>query len=103
MNHSRNLLLSAVAATLLSAPLAARADVAIELNVAPPAPVYEAVPPPREGYVWAQGYWDYEGTKHVWHKGSWEREHPGERWHQSEWVHDGEHWRLDRGHWEHDH
>ena len=32
----------------------------------PPAPVYEVVPAPRAGYVWAPGYYRWDGDRHVW-------------------------------------
>ena len=47
-------------------------DVDIELNFGPPPPVYEVVPAPRAGYIWAPGYWDYERNRHIWRKGHWE-------------------------------
>ena len=76
------------------------ADVGIQLNIGPPPVVYEPVPAPREGYVWAQGYWDYDNGKHVWRKGHYEKERHGEHWVQGSWdQHDG-HWYLNRGHWE---
>src|SRR6185436_16489451 len=37
-----------------------------ELNVPPPAVRYEAVPAPRRGYIWAPGYWGWNGYRHVW-------------------------------------
>ena len=38
-------------------PLPASAEVAIFVDVAPPAPRYEVVPVPRHGYAWQPGYW----------------------------------------------
>jgi hypothetical protein len=32
------------------------------------------VPPPRAGYVWAPGYWRWEGGRHVWVDGRFIRE-----------------------------
>ena len=82
---------------------ASAANVAIELNVGPPAVVYEEAPPPRVGYVWAQGYWDYDHGHHVWRKGHWEHERKGQHWRDGAWTeHDG-HWSLSRGRWEREH
>ena len=52
----------------------------VSLNFGPPAPVYEVVPAPRVGYIWAPGYWDYDHNRHVWRKGHWERERHGQHW-----------------------
>lgn len=39
--------------------------------LAPPAPVYEAAPPPRVGYMWARGYWAWQYSRYVWVPGHW--------------------------------
>jgi len=39
--------------------------------IAPPAPVYEAAPPPRVGYVWVRGYWGWDQGRYVWVRGHW--------------------------------
>jgi hypothetical protein len=79
------------------------ADFAVQLEIGPPAVVYEAPPPPRAGYVWAQGYWDYDAGKHVWHKGHWEADRRGEHWRDGRWEEREGHWYLYRGGWEHEH
>ncbi len=80
-------------------PFAAQA-LDVDVNIAPPPPRYEAVPPPREGYVWAPGYWNWDGSRYVWANGQYVEEHPGEHWVHHEWrEHDGR-WRLEGGHWE---
>src|SRR5262249_17556283 len=45
---------AALAAVLLALPIASRAQVAVGVTIAPPLR-YEAVPPPRAGWVWAPG------------------------------------------------
>ena len=51
------LLAAAVAASLgLVAAPATAAQVAVSINVGPPALRYEAQPEPRRGYQWAPGY-----------------------------------------------
>ena len=102
MKRAKFLIASSFAAAL-SLPSAAlqAADFSMQLNVGPPPPMYEPVPAPRDGYVWAQGYWDYDHDRHVWRKGHWEREHHGERYAQGEWTQRDGHWYLNRGHWEH--
>ena len=91
------LLVSMMAVSIGSAALPAAA--AIYVQVGPPAMLVEAVPPPRHGYVWAPGYWNYRGNQHVWAKGTWVRERPGYAYHSPKWVeHDGR-WSQERAHW----
>ena len=72
---SKRIILLLSAALLLGAtalPAAARVDLNIDIGVPPPAPVYEAVPPPRVGFVWAPGYWGWgPDGRHVWIRGRW--------------------------------
>jgi hypothetical protein len=89
-------------AVAASIPVAmARSQFDVQLNIGPPAPVYEVQPAPRAGYVWAPGYWDYQGNHHMWRKGHWEHDRHGQHWSGGRWTqHDGK-WYLNRGHWEH--
>lgn len=102
MNAARLLIASGFASALLlsAGTTQAASDFSVQLNVGPPPVVYEAVPPPRVGYVWSQGYWDYDHNKHVWRKGHWEREQHGQRWAQGQWSERDGHWYLNRPHWE---
>jgi len=59
----------AVSAAMASLPVAARAI--IDIEIAPPAPRVEVVPPPRVGYAWTPGYWRWNGRRHVWINGVW--------------------------------
>jgi hypothetical protein len=86
----------------LLAPLAmvslAQAAV-IDITIAPPEPRVVVAPPPRPGFVWAPGYWNYAGGRHVWVDGRWMKERPGQHWVADRWVpHDG-HYRFEAGHW----
>lgn len=58
---------------------------------APPAPLYEAVPAPRHGYVWAPGHWEWNGRRHIWAPGVWIVERPGYVYNAPTWY------RGDRG------
>lgn len=82
-------------------PSAAMAQVGLSLYVdtAPPAPRYESIPAPRSGYVWAPGYWNWDGGRHVWIAGHWETARNGYEFRRSEWVRDNDRWRLERGGW----
>ena len=55
------------------------------IGTPPPAPVYEVAPPPRHGYVWAPGYYRWEGGRHIWTPGRWMAERVGYRWIPDRW------------------
>lgn len=100
----RNLLLCLVAAAALGAgaPVLARTNVDIIVNVAPPPVRVERVPVPRVGFVWVPGYWDYRGHKHHWIRGAWVRERPGYYYHPHRWVEVDGRWHMRPGAWSHD-
>lgn len=84
-------------------PSVALAQVSVNINIgdAPPPIRYEVIPAPRSGYLWAPGYWNWDGSRHVWSSGHWERSRPQYVYVQPEWHQEGESWRLDRGGWKH--
>ena len=88
------------AAAVSLAPPVSSASVNIDVDIAPPVPRVEVVPPARAGYVWAPGYWEYRGHHHVWVEGRWMREHPGQHWVPEHWEQNGARWHMERGHWE---
>ncbi len=106
---TRNLI-TALAAAAISAPVlvapalvtpaAAQANLNISIGTPPPAPIYEVVPAPRAGYVWAPGYWRWEGSRHVWTGGRWMAERPGYRWMPDRWAQENGRWRHYEGHWD---
>jgi WXXGXW repeat (2 copies) len=64
--------LGLLTAVVLFASQAANADVAISVNIAPPAlPVYEQPVIPGPGYVWVPGYWAYGPEGYYWVPGTW--------------------------------
>lgn len=83
-------------------PAAAQVDLNLSIGVPPPAPLYEVVPAPRAGYVWAPGYWRWEGGRHVWAPGYWIAERPGYRWVPDRWARVEGGWRHEAGHWDHE-
>jgi hypothetical protein len=91
-----SLLLAAGALT----PALSQAGVAVDINVAPPAPVVETPPPPPQpGYIWAAGYWNWEGGRHVWVPGHYMEPRPGYRWEPDRWDHRGHGYHYEPGHW----
>lgn len=97
----RQLILASLAVASIGVlPLPAAAEVGLFVDIAPPAPVYEPVPEPRVGFVWAPGYWDYRNGRHVWAKGHWEHERKGYAYAPSRWVQHEGRWNLEHAHWD---
>ncbi|HEY3801708.1 MAG TPA: IPT/TIG domain-containing protein [Kofleriaceae bacterium] len=53
---------------------------------APPPPREEHMPP-RPGFEWVPGRWDWRGHKYQWVPGRYEKEHAGQHWHAGHWDH----------------
>jgi WXXGXW repeat (2 copies) len=95
----KKILVGALGIAMLAAPLAARAQVAVGIMVAPPAPRYEPMPPPRPGYVWAPGHWQWAGGRYAWDGGRWMEARPGYHWEPGRWDHQGRGWAYSEGRW----
>ncbi|KND59232.1 putative lipoprotein [Candidatus Burkholderia verschuerenii] len=74
------------------------AEVVVIAPVAPPAPRYEPVPPPRVGFAWDAGHWNWEG-RYVWVPGHWIEARPGARWAAGRWEEFRGQYRYVPGHW----
>ena len=73
-------------ATVATAPFTpAAAQVSITFGSPPPPAVYEAVPAPRAGYVWAPGHYVLRNDRYVWTRGQWLAERPGYRYVPDNW------------------
>jgi len=83
--------------------MGAAAGQEIVIRIAPPAPRVEHVPPPRHGYVWVPGVWDWNGRAYVWHTGRWEHERAGYRYREDHWEQRNGGWVRVRGGWDRDH
>jgi hypothetical protein len=83
------------------APTQAMAQVGVNIVIgaAPPPLRWEARPPPRHGYVWAPGYWGWNGHRHVWIGGQWLAERPGYAYAPPRWVEYGGRWRYEEARW----
>lgn len=88
------------AAAIMPLPSLAQHGAGIIVYSAPPAPRYESIPAPRSGYVWAPGYWNYDGSRHTWVAGHWEAARNGYQYRKPEWTRDDGAWRLNRGGWQ---
>ena len=95
---------AALVAPALVTPAAAEVGVNVSIGAPPPAPLYEVVPAPRAGYVWAPGYWRWDGGRHVWAPGRFVAERPGYRYVPDRWeryVENGhERWRYQASRWD---
>jgi hypothetical protein len=93
------------ALSILASPLAANAQVSVNINVpglvmaAPPPPRYEPLPPPRGGFVWVPGRWAWDGRAYAWHQGGWQRERAGYVYAPGRWTEDRGGWRWAEGDW----
>ena len=95
----RKALLGAIALSSIGfMPIPASAQ--IYIDVAPPAPRHEVIPPHRAGYVWQPGYYDWRNGRHVWTRGHWVRERQGMYWHPSRWEQRDGRWYMEKGRWD---
>src|ERR1700690_145315 len=74
------------AAVVFSAPAYAEVNFSFGVEVAPPPPRVEVVPPLRAGFVWAPGYWNWDHGRHVWMEGRWIEARRGQSWVPDRWV-----------------
>jgi hypothetical protein len=101
---------SSIAATVLAGslaammPLGASAQYSAVIQIAPPPPIHEVVPGPRQGYVWAPGHHEWRGDRYVWVRGHWMPERYGYEYRAPHWVQRGNgEWYMVGGNWERHH
>ncbi|HSI02057.1 MAG TPA: hypothetical protein VLA02_15750 [Reyranella sp.] len=90
---------SALIAPAMLTPAAAQ-SFNVQIGTAPPAPIYEVVPAPRAGYVWAPGYYRYEGSRYHWTSGRFVADRPGYRWMPDRWERGSNGWYHVAGRWD---
>jgi hypothetical protein len=93
------LVLPLLAATLLTGAAVPALAAVVDIQVAPPAPRVVEVPPPRAGYVWAPGYYRWDGRQHVWVDGRWMAERRGFHWVPEHWDERRGRYHFEPGHW----
>jgi len=71
-----------------------------DVDVAPPPPRVVITPDVRAGYVWAPGYWRWNGHQHVWVDGRYLRERRGYHWRPAHWETRRGRYHFEQGHWE---
>ena len=105
MNLKKSLIAATVAAAALGAAATpALADLSVNVGVgvplAPPAAIYEPVPPPPAyGYVWAPGYWAWNYNRYIWVRGRYIAPRPGYAWAPEHWDHRGDRYHFVPGDW----
>ena len=100
-NRRGRFLASALAGAMLIGTVApAFSAVGIDINIAPPAPRVVQVPPPRPGFVWAPGYYRWDGHRHVWVDGRFIRERRGSHWVPEHWDERHGRYHFIPGYWE---
>ena len=77
----------------------AQATTSVYVNIAPPQPVYEAVPVAPPGRVWVAGHYEWNGRAYVWRRGYWVDARPGYDWRPAQWVQVGPRWQYQPGGW----
>ncbi|KJV24734.1 hypothetical protein VI08_20315 [Luteibacter yeojuensis] len=71
----------------------------IHVTQEPPREVVEVEPPPREGWLWAHGYWRWDGRDYVRMPGHWERVVVGRHYVHTYWERRDGQWWLHEGYW----
>ena len=101
----RTILLAAAAtaglsACVVSGPYYPGGRAYVDVAIAPPPERVVIAPAVRPGYVWAPGYWRWDGRRHVWQDGHYMRERRGYHWRPSHWEERNGRYHLEEGHWE---
>ena len=84
----------------MAAPIVASAEGDITTRLSPPPPRIENVRP-RDGFVWAPGYWEWRHRSYHWVTGSYIFGRRRYRWVADQWKQEGGQWHYLRGRWEH--
>jgi hypothetical protein len=72
----------------------------IVTDAPPPPDRVEHAPPPRDGYVWGAGHWEWNSRSYVWISGTWIAERRAAHWVVARWEQMGGQWHYVAGHWE---
>jgi hypothetical protein len=90
--------LSSLGAAVIPESVFAGAE--IVTDAPPPPDRAEHAPPPRDGYVWGAGHWEWNGRSYVWISGTWIPERRAAHWVVARWEQVGTQWHYVAGHWE---
>ncbi len=78
----------------------AAAQVSVNIQIGPPAPLFEQVPVLRPGLVWAPGYWAWHEDRHIWVRGRTMVQRAGYRWEPDVWEQRDNRYYRHPGRWE---
>src|SRR5436853_441057 len=85
----------AAAFALVAAPAFANMANKVVIDQPPPPPyAEEGTAHQKEGFVWAPGYWAYNGSKHEWKKGHFVAERKGYKYVSPRWAEENGKWTL---------
>jgi hypothetical protein len=96
------LLWALLAVGAVALPASAAINVDINIGVPPPHVRYEAVPQARSGYIWAPGFWVWDGGHHQWHDGRWVAQRSGYRYTPERWEQRGDRYHYRAARWDQD-
>lgn len=99
-NHALRRLSVALLLAASAGAAPAYAQISVNISLAPPAPQHEIVPVMPSGYVWAPGYWGWNGERHVWIRGRSIVQREGHRWEPDRWEQRSQGYYRTAGHWE---
>jgi hypothetical protein len=73
MRHIRSIICLLFALTVVTVPVAGRAQIIdVNITIAPPElPIYDQPPLPAMGYIWMPGYWAWGPDGYFWVPGTW--------------------------------
>lgn len=77
----------------------ASTSIGISVGFGPPAPLYAPIPAARVDYVWASGYWRWDGYRYIWMRGRWYPRRPGYVYERPRWEHSGDRWVFHGARW----
>ena len=87
-------------ATAVALPAAAQAQAVVSVQIGPPAPRTEVIPPPRSGHVWVPGYYVWQRRAYVWRPGYWVANRPGYVYVAPGWEQRGSRWVYRPARWD---
>lgn len=89
-----------LAAAVFAQPVCAQVNITV--NIAPPEPPHEMVPDVPPGYVWAPGYWGWNGDRYIWVRGRAIAQREGYRWEPDRWEQRDRTYYRKAGYWKRD-
>lgn len=99
----KKIVAGAALAAAMAVPAMSQVTFGVQIGRTPPPPLrYERRPVmPGPGYVWIDGYWNWDRGRYVWVPGRWERPpYAGAYWSHGHWDRYNDGWHYYQGHWD---